>query len=400
MASLTKDSRDRSPYWICCYRASDGRQIKRSTKCRVVPLRGERNQYGRQKTRADSEREAWDVCNAWQRAEDLAGAGSATEKQLRQVLNETLLRIGAAPIESPTVRQWLDQWLASKVSTVADATLRTYRQTVRDFLAFLGKRADSKLETVTSVTVEAFRDHLRLEGLGASTVRKTIKGFLSAPFRAAWRMGKMASNPVAFVQIESKRDRRAKRRSRKPFTADQVKRLVAASPSEEWRLLILLGYFTGARLRDILSLTSDNIDTAGGIIRFTQRKTGDDVVVPMHPQLVAHSPQAAKGLLFPILSAQREGGRNGLSVQFQNIITAADIGNVIVQKKPAGRGRTIRALTFHSLRHSFASALANAGVPPELRRELTGHQDAASHQRYTHHEIDRLREAMAKIPSL
>jgi integrase len=340
------------------------------------------------------------MCLAMQRAEDMAGAGSATERQLRQVLNETLMRLGAPPMESPSVRQWLEGWLQSKHSIVADSTLRTYRQTIRDFLAFLGKRADSKLETVTTGTIEAFRDHLRQEGLGTSTIRKTIRGFLSGPFRVAWRMGKLQSNPVSFVAIESKRDRKARKRSRKPFSADQAKALLDAAPSEEWRTLILIGYFTGARLRDVLSLTADNIDIPAGIIRFTQRKTGDEVVVPMHEDLAANLQQGRVGKLFPTLSAQREGGRNGLSVQFQAIVTAAGIHNPIVQKKGAGRGRTIRSYTFHSLRHSFASALANAGVAPELRRELTGHRDAASHQRYTHHEIDRLREAMAKIPSL
>jgi hypothetical protein len=36
-------------------------------------------------------------------------------------------------------------------------------------------------------------------------------------------------------------------------------------------------------------------------------------------------------------------------------------------------------LSYHSLRHGLISALANAGVPPELRKKISGHQDDASH---------------------
>jgi integrase len=56
--------------------------------------------------------------------------------------------------------------------------------------------------------------------------------------------------------------------------------------------------------------------------------------------------------------------------------------------------------TFHALRHSFTSVLANQGVAPELRMKLTGHKSEAAHRGYTHHELEKLRAAVEKIPSL
>ena len=56
--------------------------------------------------------------------------------------------------------------------------------------------------------------------------------------------------------------------------------------------------------------------------------------------------------------------------------------------------------TFHALRHSFTSALANKNVASELRMKLTGHKTEGEHQKYTHHEMDNLRAAVKKIPSL
>jgi hypothetical protein len=53
MASLVKDSRGRSPYWIGCYTTDDGRRHKKSTK-------------------ETDKRKAWAIVNAWQAAEDRA----------------------------------------------------------------------------------------------------------------------------------------------------------------------------------------------------------------------------------------------------------------------------------------------------------------------------------------
>jgi integrase len=64
------------------------------------------------------------------------------------------------------------------------------------------------------------------------------------------------------------------------------------------------------------------------------------------------------------------------------------------------RGRANSSLSFHSLRHSFNSAMANAGVPVEIRQKLTGHASAEMNAIYTHHELEPLRAAVAKLPAL
>jgi integrase len=65
-----------------------------------------------------------------------------------------------------------------------------------------------------------------------------------------------------------------------------------------------------------------------------------------------------------------------------------------------GGDRMISRRTFHALRHSFTSGLANAGVAPELRMKLTGHSSERVHRGYSHHDMEVLKDAMAKLPSL
>ncbi len=79
MGSLTKDARGRSKYWIACYRSSDGRRLKKSTKT------------------TDPKR-AKEILASWEHAELLAGSGQATTERLREVMNETLRRLGHDPI--------------------------------------------------------------------------------------------------------------------------------------------------------------------------------------------------------------------------------------------------------------------------------------------------------------
>jgi len=77
---------------------------------------------------------------------------------------------------------------------------------------------------------------------------------------------------------------------------------------------------------------------------------------------------------------------------------AGVVAKVVEAKGGAGRSRITKG--FHSLRHSFVSALANAGVHADIRQKLAGHSDERVHQNYTHHEIETLRGAVGKIPSL
>ena len=65
-----------------------------------------------------------------------------------------------------------------------------------------------------------------------------------------------------------------------------------------------------------------------------------------------------------------------------------------------GKGRTFRALGFHSFRHAFISRLANADVPADVRKSLTGHSSDEVHRRYVHLDTSTQRRAIDGLPSL
>lgn len=92
-------------------------------------------------------------------------------------------------------------------------------------------------------------------------------------------------------------------------------------------------------------------------------------------------------------------GRNGLSGQFRLLMAKAGITGRTTERR-GEKGRNRSSLTFHSLRHSFNSAMANAGVSQELRQRLTGHAAKAINDRYTHTELETLRSAVLLVPRL
>jgi integrase len=84
---------------------------------------------------------------------------------------------------------------------------------------------------------------------------------------------------------------------------------------------------------------------------------------------------------------------------FKRVMERAGIKGRML-REANGAGRSQSSLSFHSLRHSFNSAMANAGVALEVRQKLTGHSSADMNRVYTHHELEPLRAAVAVIPSL
>ena len=180
----------------------------------------------------------------------------------------------------------------------------------------------------------------------------------------------------------------------------------AAARCQDWQGMILLGFYAGARLGDCARLTWEAVDLDRKTLSFMPAKTERKrkrLEVPLHPRLVtwiqgrdAGAPDAP---LFPVMFQNRVGGSQGLSAQFAAIMATGKIDRKTTRQAQAGR-RAQHARSFHALRHSLTSTLANLDVSEEIRRRIVGHESAEVHAGYTHTERETLARAMAKMPSL
>lgn len=372
MASVVK--RERSPFWTACFTDREGRQLKRSTK-------------------TTERRQALEIALELERVEHQARQGALTTAQLKKVLNDVSEKVTGDTLIAPTVRAYLDDWLAGVTARNSDATLERYKNTVKLFLGELGARAGKPVTTVTPKDVEAFLNSRLNSGAAPKTAIVDLKT-LNTAFRRAEAYGIILKNPVAAV-----RPPKEECSERDVFTHGEVQKILDAAPTLEWQTLILLGYFLGARLRDCVQMKWANVRPEEGVIVYEQQKTGKKVIVPMHYHVIEHLDHLSKfgtaGFLCPALAMKGPGGKHGLSESFKRIVRKAGIDPMVVP----GKGiRNFTKRTFHSLRHSFNSALANAGVAEEVRMKLTGHSSKAMNTRYTHLEVGKLKEAMTALP--
>ena len=200
---------------------------------------------------------------------------------------------------------------------------------------------------------------------------------------------------------------------RRMFSARTAKPETEAARCRDWQGLILVGFYAGPRLKDAAGLLWSNVDLERGTLSFMPRKTERKkkrLLVPLHPRLAAflasHDvPKEAADPVFPSLAVRDGAGDKGLSKQFTAIMEEAKVDRRMIRppELDAG-GKVLRparyARSFHSLRHSLTSALANLDVPEEIRRRIVGHDSAAVHAGYTHHERETLARAVAKLPSI
>jgi len=384
VSTILKDSRGRSPYWYAAYTDARGRRLKRSTKT------------------TDSET-AKQIAAKWEGAGKAGRAGRLIESQCRKVIAEIYEQATGRSLHFQTARSWLNGWVEDKKhEKVSERTLLKYEQIVREFLAHLGERADAALNEIVDEDLKGFRNALARSGHSASTVNGAIK-ILHSPFHLAHLKGYIAADPCAGVGlVDDDADI-----EKDVFTPDQIGHLVAKAEGN-WKGAILCGFYSGLRLKDVTELRWESIDAGLTKLELLPRKTrrkkkNRKVVLPIHPVFAAWLRKQTRGIgkapVFPTLVGKSGGGKSGLSMAFKRIMERAGIQGRMLRERN-GEGRSQSSLSFHSLRHSFNSALANADVAQEIRQKLTGHASAQMNEVYTHRELEPLRKAIAKLPRI
>jgi integrase len=378
MPYVVRHPTGRSPYWYAVYRDETGRRLKKSTKL-------------------TSKSKALEMAHVLQKAAKEARQQRLTEARARDLLSEILQGVNGEGLRTFTLAEWLNHFVKQKQKSRADKTALRHEQVMNECVAFLGSRARLNIATITSKDIADWRDSRESRGLSPATLNGDIT-VLSAAFNAALRQGHISVNPC--LAIEPVKDKAGVRKG--TFTLGQITAL-GKTASGDWRGLILTAFYTGQRLGDCANLRWDQIDLALKIIRFQPGKTGGEIIMPLNPVLADYLGRLAKSkadetFVFPSL-AQRN--ISPLSKYFRKIMKRAGIEQrVIRERKAESGGRCVNALTFHSLRHTFNSILANAGIPEETRMALTGHTSREMNQRYTHRELAIYREAVSVLPRI
>ena len=173
------------------------------------------------------------------------------------------------------------------------------------------------------------------------------------------------------------------------LSADEASNLIEKA-SPYLRPIVVCALHTGGRLGEVLSLRWEDIDLDRGVLYFdqTNTKSGKQREIPISPELSAVLRERrkvraiggdAREYVFT-WRGNRIGGRGGVRTAFERARDRAGLGADV---------------TFHTLRHTFASwYMINGGDLFRLQKYL-GHSTIALTQRYAHLSKDFLRAGVA-----
>lgn len=414
MASLRKDPRNFSKYWYACITIPGKGQTQRCTKL----VANEKNRGEAMAVAERWEREAKHlgpavhlenraaILESFVSATQKAIAGDMTEADARDLLDRILEATGQNAIKNESARVFSERWLKAQVVGVAESTDLSYNLAVRLFLKHLGTMADKPLRAVRPEQIEAFKTARIATGVAAKTVDRDLKVIRSI-FRSGIKQGLLNYDPSQMISLVSKKKKaEAQTVSREIIRPKELDAILDAATGD-WRTATFIGRYTGARLSDCVSMRWGNFDLSGDVVDYTDGKTGKRHVIPIHRRLRDHllslpNRGDADRCLCPSLVGKGTGGKTGLSKQFLAIMAKAGVEDrrvesKIVHRTQGKKARTLARRSFHAIRHSFISELANADVAQDIRRDLTGHSDNRMDDHYTHRETRVKKKAINKL---
>jgi hypothetical protein len=165
------------------------------------------------------------------------------------------------------------------------------------------------------------------------------------------------------------------------MSPDETKRLLAMAGNIKVRVVLSLGYGCGLRAGEVVRLQVKHIDSAHGIIRVEQAKGRKDRHVMLSPETLSllrewwaalptrydEGVAAQERWLFPGRKPGRPMTTRQLNRLFHETAQAAGIK---------------KAVTLHSLRHSFATHLLERGTDIRVIQALLGHAKFDATARY------------------
>lgn len=318
---------------------------------------------------------------------------------------------GTAMPHTEPLEAYFRRWLTARASSLGVAAQMRYDAFLSGFLRHLGPGRSAQVWDVAPLQIATWRDAEQKAGKSAATINKGLM-VLGQVFDEAIRQGLCERNPARGLNVKGARRNQQKRQA---FTFEQFKALVAAmDPAQhtgggmsapmraDWQTFLLVAGYTGGRQQEVAGLTWAQIDLPRNVLTLARGKTADTHWIPLHPALAAHLAKTPKderhGPVMPLLAARQ---RRHISNDFRRLILPRiGIDQPFAKSAAPTLGRKLAAYSIHSLRHSLATWLQQAGVEEAMRMRLIGHEDATVNRGYTHAGAAQVAQALALVPSV
>jgi len=245
------------------------------------------------------------------------------------------------------------------------------------------------LNKVAPLHVEEIKGKMKALGSASQTI-KHVLGLIKRVYRKAqsWGIytGAIPTDGVQMPKVDAARLRF--------LTEEEAGRLLAElkKHSPQWHDIAFVSLNTGMRLGEILSLKAGHVDVPAGIIHVMDAKAGTRPAY-MNDGVKAVLAQRVRGKAndAPIFENRSGGDVAFVSSAFKRIVSRLFNDGVTDAR---------HKVVFHTLRHTFASWLAQRGVPLYTIAELLGHSTLEMTKRYSKLSPDAKLDALKLLPDI
>jgi integrase/recombinase XerC len=275
----------------------------------------------------------------------------------------------------------------------AEMTLKSYREDLVSLEGYLTELAGRpvRMEEVTPLDLRAYVAALHDADFARSSISRRLASLRSL-FRFAQREGLVQTNPAKPL-----RNPRRERKLPHFLTTSEVATLLEA-PSRRSHLglrdraILETIYSAGLRVSELVGMNDGDLDLQRGLVR-VRGKGKRERLAPLGRYAVeALRRWLAKRVL---ADDERQGEAAPVFVnKFGRRLTTRSVARMIEQLL-LKTGLDLRTSP-HTLRHSFATHLLDAGADIRSVQELLGHKSLVTTQIYTHISTASLREAYEK----
>ncbi len=259
-------------------------------------------------------------------------------------------------------------------------TVSAYRTDLESFVSFLCNdyftlgRDQLDFRKVDNLTIRAYLAHLARRKLSRSSVARHLSALRSF-FRHLMREGGVDANPARTVATP-RREKHLPSVMQPSDVALLLEQPDASTPlGIRDRAFLELMYASGLRISELVGIDLDDIEVRARLVK-VRGKGSKERIVPFGSK----AEEAVRAYL-PTRHAPPD--ENALFLNYRGErITARSVRRLFDKYV---RAAALRAgLSPHTLRHSFATHLLNAGADLRGIQELLGHASLSTTQKYTH----------------
>lgn len=306
--------------------------------------------------------------------------------------------------DSPYLSDWVYDYLFINMHPRVSASSFERAKSTYDNHIVGSSIGDMKLKQIKQNDIQQFLNEKK--HLSSSSLNK-IKQLLNGAFKSAISNNLIRINPVMDVTPPKSE---VTPKDIEILTVDEQKAYIDALWHESSGILYLTTLFTGMRLGEVIALKWDNVDLVNGVITVCEsyrkvRKYNEDGT--FYNTTDKKKPKTEKGIRnIPIpkfLNSELKKHKLASPKTDENLVfcskngTPRQVANIRRSHLNICKRANIREITFHALRHTFATRMIENQVDVKTVSELLGHSSIEITLNTYVHSTDESKRAAANV---